>query len=75
MMNRRALDGPVLRDLAAGSTPGIARSDARHAARVLAGQAITYAVHPEPVEALTDVLRMVGLVDEPDEPYRFGRSL
>lgn len=68
------LNGPVIIDLAADSTPGIAALDARWAATVLAGQAITYAVHPDPAEALADVLRMMGLVDE-RAPYRPGSTV
>lgn len=56
-----ALGGPVVADLAAKSTPGIAALDAQWAARVLAGQAIDYAVEPGPAAALADALRMTGL--------------
>lgn len=64
------LTGPVLADMARETTPGIAALDARWAALVLAGQAVTYAVDPAPDEALRDVLRMVGLVGG---PLTFGR--
>jgi hypothetical protein len=38
-VTRRALDGPVMLDLARKDTPGIAAMDAAWAAKVLAGEA------------------------------------
>ncbi len=70
----RPLDGPVVADLAADSTPGIAALDARWAAAVLAGQAITYAVEPGPADALADVLDMLGLT-APDDGWHPGGTV
>jgi hypothetical protein len=71
--SRPDLSGPVLHDLAAESTPGVAALDARWAGVVLAGQSLDYAVSPRPAEALADVLRMVGLTSAPaDGGIRFG---
>jgi hypothetical protein len=69
--DRPVLAGPVVVDLAHGTTPAIAALDARWAATVLAGQALDYAVTPPPDEALADVLRMLGLTAG---PLRFGRQ-
>ena len=63
------LTGPVVDTLTTESTSAIAALDARWAAVVLAGQAIDYAVEPGPGDALADVLRMVGLADD---PHPFG---
>ena len=57
-MSRRELHGPVLADLAAKDTPGIARLDAGWAAVVLAGQA-------RDADELRDWLHMTGLLTEP----------
>lgn len=55
---RRPLDGPVIRDLAKASTPGIAALDAAWAAEVLAGRA-------SDATELHDWLTMTGLVAVP----------
>ena len=54
---RRALDGPVLRDLAAATGPRIAAMDAANAAKWLAGGA-------RDAGELRDWLAMVGLLSE-----------
>ena len=69
-----ALNGPVVADLAAGSTPGIAALDARWAGVVLAGQALAYAVEPGPAAALADVLDMLGLTGGA-APWRAGSTV
>lgn len=70
------LTGPVVDDLAAGSSPVVAALDARWAAAVLAGQALDYAVTPGPADALRDVLTMAGLlVDEAAGMWRPGSTV
>jgi hypothetical protein len=54
-MTRRALDGPVVADIAAKYTPGIAAMDAANAARALAGRA-------RDADELREWLSLCGLV-------------
>jgi hypothetical protein len=77
---RRTIDGPIIADMAktlAGQygTAAIlcALADARHAAEVLAEQALGYAIDPGPAEALADVLAMLGFTAPAEAgPIRFG---
>jgi hypothetical protein len=72
---RARVNGPVIADMAAESSPGIAGLDAQWAAVVLAGQAITYAVDPGPADALSDVLAALGLVDQPPAGWAPGATV
>jgi hypothetical protein len=59
-VSREPFSGPVVADLAAKWTPGIAQMDARHAAAILAGAA-------RDVAELREWLMMTGLLPAP--PY------
>lgn len=64
MRPRQPLDGPVIRDLAEASTPGIAKLDASWAASVIAG-------YSDDAAELREFLVMVGLLAD-TAPIRFG---